>query len=575
MDVLSTSGINQNIEAFKYYEKTKKINPLQVKKDKYANLSSTWGGLKSKLSSLQTLLSDLKSTSTSNSFSNKTATLSKSDFFSVAPESTASASSYNIRVNQLARGDLILSESKTSTGVAGATAGKHKMSMQSGDYTGYVEFDVTGSETYSELMDKVSNAIKNDKAVIKSTDPGGGNITKTGKLTFDVNGSTKEIEYSYDNKAYSEVVTDLIQKINGSVSGVTAEVINGNLQITVNNSSNYISISDSTGNLGSSLGINVTKEKGLSGLANSSVFTPSTGKSKFSIEAKESGYDNRLILSDVAGNSLNQLGLTSTLLTNRTLIAGDDAAGFKYTANSVTDNQLNAKLSFNGINVSRNSNTIKDLITGVTFSLKAEMGVTDADVSVNVANDTKTSKSKIESFISKFNEAYLQIKNNYTSTKTNRGIFTGDPVASGLMNELKNLATGSISGIDSEKINQLSEIGITFDPTNGLSISSSTTLDSVLNEKISEVASLFNSDDGIATRLYNKLETLTSSTGSISSMMNSFDNNTTFYSDKIKSTNERIEKSAEVLRKKYEKLQVQYANMLSLSSNFSSDGGYF
>lgn len=569
MDVLSTSGINNTISTYQFYEKQKKLTPLQNRRDQYSGLTSAWSGLQTKLTTLQSLLSDLKSTTAStNKFNSKTATLSNSNFFSVSTTSNAVASNYNLRVNQLAKNDLLVSQTFSSGNIANITAGKHTIAIQSGDFSGKAEIEVTGTETYNELMSKIQSSINQDKAVVKSS--GSGTYTLAGKLNIDVNGTVKEIDYDYSNKTYAEIVSDLVQKINTDVTGVLAEEVDGNLQLTVTNSNNYISISDASGTLANTLGLEATKEKGLSSLVNVSLFIPSTGNSKLSIEAKNSGYDNRLIMSDFAGEALNKIGLTSAILTDRTSTSGDDSAGFKFVANSISDNQLNSKISFNGININRNTNTISDLVNGLTFTLKATMLETDTDVTLKIENDDKENKARINNFITKFNEAYLQIRNNYFSTKGNRGVFVGDPVALGLMNNMKNLATANVSGIETGKINNLQKMGISFNPDIGLTINNSSLLDSVLADKLSEIEELFSASDGIANKLHSALELQLGTNGAISNIMKGYENNIKFYNDRIKSTTEQIDKSADVLRKKYEQMQMEYAQFLDISNYFNS-----
>jgi hypothetical protein len=123
-------------------------------------------------------------------------------------------------------------------------------------------------------------------------------------------------------------VDDLKSKI-GDISGITAEkdTTTGQLKLTVDDSSKYISLksSDDNGGLLNFLGIDVTKEKAASALTTASYFAPSSGLTKFSLTADNTGYDNRLILSDVSGSALSSLGLTASVLNNRTVIADDNA----------------------------------------------------------------------------------------------------------------------------------------------------------------------------------------------------------------------------------------------------------
>ncbi len=583
MNILSTSGINNLINSFSLNETNKRIAPLEAQKSRYSNLSSAWGTISSKLSSLQTILTDLKTTTSTSIFNSRSAQLSSSSFFSVTTSSNATPSAYSLRVNQLAKSDLAVSDTMTSATAVTTMSGTHQIKIQSGTESSTFDVTLTGAETNKSVMDAINTAISNDSAVVESAALNGTTAYNgTGSFDINVNGTTTTINYDYSaGSTYSAVIDDLVTKITGSVTGVTAtKVTNGsnvNLKLTVDDKSQYITI-DSTTDTGtllnaSNLNINVTEEKAASALATSSVFTPSTGNSKFSIAAVNSGYDNRLIMSDVSGSALNFLGLTSSILGAHTVTTTDTAAGFIYDTTSSTSNQLNSILDFNGITVNRNSNTISDLVSNVTFNLKSSMLSTDPTVTATIKNDTTTIQNKITDFISKFNDAYTSIKNNYFSGKSGRGIFAGDTTALSLMNSLRNNVTSQVSGITSGNISYLSQIGITFDPTTGLALSDSAKLTSALDNTPDQVAAIFNSTNGIANSLYSLTDAYTGISGSIVNITNSLDNNISYMSDKILSTKSSISKSSDNLRKQYEQLQMQMASLLQTQQFMSAFGG--
>lgn len=578
---LSTSGIEQLVNQYATVERNRTVSPLETRKSKLSSLSSAWGELSNKLESFKNILYDLKSTSTSSLFNSKKATLSSSDYFTATAATNATAGNYNIRVNQLAKSDLLVSSSLAFTADTydiNDMNGKHTIKIGSGDYTSYVDVEFDDTENYQTLMQKLSTAINTDKAVVKSSTANQSNtFTGTGEFKVNLNGTETTIAYDYSNMSYSDVISDLISKLS-DISGITAEedTSTGQLKLTVNDSSKYISIknSDDTGGLLSFLGIDVNKEKAASALSTASYFAPSTGYTKFSLTADNTGYDNRLIIEDVTGNALGKLGISASILANRTLIADDNSAGFVYSANSATDNQLNAKLNFNGINIQRNSNNITDLVTGVTFNLTSVMPETAKTVDVTVASDDTTIKNKIKDFIKSFNDVYLNIKNKSTSDKLGRGIFTGDSTAQSVLRTLTNAVMSPVSTASDSSLNRLSAIGITFDPTSGLTFADETKFSQAISEKPDAVASIFNSSSGIATSLYSNVNSYLGSTGVIASVKNSYDNNIKYLTDKIASVQARIDKSSEVLRKKYNEMQNQYAALINSQNMLNSLANY-
>jgi len=576
MDLLSTSGISKLISSYKSVEYQRRIYPLEIRKNKFSNLSANWNTLSSKLTSLKSSLADFKVTSSLSLFNTRTVNVSNSTFLTATAENDAPESAYTLRVNQLAKNDLLVSETQTSATAVTTLAGTHIIQVDSGDYTSSVEIELTDTETNETIMEKLSTAINSDKAVTLSDsfDP----VTMfsgAGSFTIDLNGteSTVSYDYSVTSKTYDEVMDDLVNDINSNVTGVLAEKVVDevtgfvSLQLTAEDSDNYITVTDS-----GFLNMDVTKEKGASGLADASVFSPTTDNSKFSITATESGYDNRLIMSDVSGSIFNQVGLTSAILSGRTMAADDTSAGFIYDATSSTDNDLNAKLNFNGINIQRNSNTISDLVSSVTFDLKATMVVDDPDVSVTVNVDVESVKADMNDFINKFNDVYTYLKNNSYSSgdKDSRGIFVGDSTARSLIVTMTNSGIGQITGLQADNYSYLSEVGIKFDPATGLSISDSSKLETALEENADQVADLFNSTNGIATTLYDTVENYLGVDGVISNLTESYDNNVSYYNKRIESGYKSLEKSADILRSRYEGLQIQLMTLLNASNSLSS-----
>lgn len=574
---LSTQGIENLVSTYAQNEQSKTISPLETRKSKFSTLSSAWEDLSKKLDSFKTLLNDFKVSTSSSLFNSKKATLSSSSYFTVAAGKTATTGNYSVRVNQLAKSDLLVSNSlayTTDTYDITNMSGTHKIKMQSGDYTSYVDVTFDDSENNQTIMQKISTAINSDKAVVNSSvDNKSNSFTGAGEFVVDLNGTETKIAYDYSNTSYDDVVADLKSKI-GDIGGLTTSIdsTTGQLSISVDDSAKYISIkgSNDTGGALSFLGIDVTKEKSAAGISTASVFAPSTGNTKLSITSDSTGYDNRLILSDVTGSALSSVGITSSILSNRTVIADDNSAGFVYSANSTVDNQLNAKLNFNGINIQRNTNSITDLVGGVTFSLTGVMEASTKTVDVTVDSDTDTIKGKIQDFVKQYNSVYSTLKNRSTSDKYSRGVFTSDASAQSLLRTLTTTAMGKVSGASNSVFSRLSGLGITFDPETGLTVADESKLTKAITDNGSDVANLFYGSDGIATTLYKTTDSFLGSTGVIANVRNAYDKNIKYLSDKITSIQTRIDKNSDTLRNKYLTMQQQYATMINNQNTLNS-----
>ena len=581
--VLTTSNINLLVNSFINDQTSRLVTPISTRKSKYQSLSSAYSTFSSKLNSLQTLLSNFKTTDSTSLFNNKTAVSSNSTFLATTVDNSSSIGSYSIRVDQLAKNDVLVSQDLASSTASGIT-GTHTFTINTGDgsnpdFTSNVDVTFTGTETNQSVMEKIRDAINSDKAVVQSNTKNASDIYIGGPTTFTIDLNGTETSISVDGGGtYDDLINEIVSKVNSSVTGVSAEKVSDSpnpgdvsLKLTVTDSKNYISITN-TGSFDvvSDLNIGAAKEKGASGVVSASAFSPASGTTQFSLTSKLTGVDYRI-------KNLSDSG-TSTALSSIGLNLGSsrpsfdqtqdpDTAGYLYS--DISNNSgLNSQITFNGLTISRNSNIINDLVTGVTFNLKSAMDSSDADVSITVSNDVKTIESNVQNFITKFNDIYSYLKSNSSggSSSSAGGALAYDSNASSLLSTLRSVAYTNISGLPSGSLNSLSQIGISFDAANGLSISDTAKFEQQVNEKADQVSALFNSTNGVANTLYDKINPYLGVSGYLSLKQNSYDSNVRTLNDKITSSQDRINKSADSLRTQYEKLQAQLADMIAMQN---------
>jgi flagellar hook-associated protein 2 len=591
LDLLSTSGINSLISQYTISEMNKRILPLQDRKDRYSNLSSSYSALSSNLSSLKSLLDGFKETGSSSIFAAKSAVSSNTDFISASVSSSVVAGSYSLRVNQLAKSDVLLS-SDFSSAATNTLTGTNSFTIKTGDgeggeFTSTISALFDGSETNKTALEKIRNAINADKAeVLSGAHDASDTFTGTGSFVINLNGTEKTIDYDYSNLSYDEVIDDLVTKIGSNVDGLTAEkVVNGNmveLKLTVENNDQYLTIdqtADTGGLLGAgSLNINAIKEKSSAGMVSASMFAPQSDTSQLSLTAKKTGLDYRILdISDAGGSSaLSAFGLN--LGNSRPSFdqsADPDTAGFVYSDVNQNTTLLNSIFEFNGLTITRGSNVISDLVDGMTLTLNASMEAEDTTVDLSVSNDVDHIKSKIENFIEEFNSVYSYVKMNSSSSNGVRGVFLGDSNASSLLSSFRTFGYTAIEGIPAGNLNKLSDIGISFDPHTGLKISDANLLEQKLTGEVEQVEDIFNSANGIANLIYDKIDPFLGIDGYLSTAQSRYDSNIKYLNDKMSSTQTRIDKSAEVMRGRYEQLQMQMAEFYATQNYFSQLSGGF
>ncbi len=150
---------------------------------------------------------------------------------------------------------------------------------------------------------------------------------------------------------------------------------------------------------------------------------------------------------------------------------------------------LDAEISVDGYSVTRASNTISDVIQGVTLDLhQAQPGV---DIQVKIDRDLDAAKESVQAFADAYNDLRSSIKS------LRSGQLEADStllsIERGLLNIMNNPGGGGV-------YNHLSEIGLSIQKDGNMSVKT-TQLESALNTDFSAVADLFaNTQDGYATR---------------------------------------------------------------------------
>jgi flagellar hook-associated protein 2 len=170
-------------------------------------------------------------------------------------------------------------------------------------------------------------------------------------------------------------------------------------------------------------------------------------------------------LSQLAYNSLAQGSMTQT-------VAAEDAA-----------------LTINGLEITRESNSVVGAINGVTLNLlKAELGNV---VKINVSENVNEAKSAITDFVDTYNGLVsgMTALTKYDAETGTSGILNGDSIVRGFRSQLSNLLSNRLSGLSGD-IQSLVDVGITTKADGTFQINNST-LDNALKNSRLEVESLF------------------------------------------------------------------------------------
>lgn len=191
-----------------------------------------------------------------------------------------------------------------------------------------------------------------------------------------------------------------------------------------------------------------------------------------------------------------QLLLTTTD-TGKTVVAsttsGDDVLnGIGITDSTgaianVVQAAQSAKITLDGVEITRDSNDISDVLDGVTLHLYAATP-TDTSVSVQIAPNLTTIQTAISDFVDSYNSlrdfVIAQSATASDGTADSSAVLFGDSTVRDIAQKIEDDLNTSISSYS------LADLGITFDSDNKLVIDS-TTLAAALNNNLDSVASLF------------------------------------------------------------------------------------
>lgn len=181
---------------------------------------------------------------------------------------------------------------------------------------------------------------------------------------------------------------------------------------------------------------------------------------------------------------------TSDTAATIALSAGNDFTGLAFTSTDA----VAGSLTINGTTVSRSSNTITDLVPGLTINL-----VGAGNSTITVAQDNSALSSKISGFVTAFNALDKSLKDisSYDANAKKGAALYGDSAINSLRREIRSIITSTL-GVDSTtSYNRLSQVGVSFKSDGTLSLDS-TALNSAISTNFNKVAKLF-SGTGVST----------------------------------------------------------------------------
>lgn len=229
----------------------------------------------------------------------------------------------------------------------------------------------------------------------------------------------------------------------------------------------------------------------------------------------------------------------------------------------------NAKATINGLAVSSESNTLSDVVDGVTLTLKQ---VTTTPANITVAQDTASISKGVSDFISAYNNVVstIRVQTLYDEASKTAGPLQGDSTAKGLLSQMRNLITSDSTATAS--FSRLFDLGIETNTDGTLKMKSSKFNDA-MSTKLADMQKYFaNSDDvvaaknGMGQRIKNLASQILDTNGAIANSTDGLKATIKRNTTKIDSINDRASLYEARLRQQYTALDASYSKLSGLQS---------
>lgn len=245
--------------------------------------------------------------------------------------------------------------------------------------------------------------------------------------------------------------------VSGSLSS-SSEALGISGDITINDREVSIAATDSLSDIQTK--INALNSGDNPADVTASIIAISDSEYHLTLTSKNTGADG-MSITDGTG----ALGLTE-------LVAGQDA-----------------EIIVDGFTITRSTNTITDVISGVTLDLVGED--TGATITLNVNRDNDGIKEKIQEFVDSYNElmSYIDKQNTASGDGETTGTLFADSSLRSVKTTLRDVILSEVSGLNST-LDHLSFIGINIDRYGQLSIDDDE-LDGFLQTNFEDVVNLF------------------------------------------------------------------------------------
>lgn len=265
--------------------------------------------------------------------------------------------------------------------------------------------------------------------------------------------------------------------------------------------------------------------------------------------------------------------LQSFTLSSDSVSSGD--LNFDTTVQTATD----AKFKINGLEMTRTSNTVSDVIDGVTLDLYT---TTAGSARLDLNRDTSAIKDNVTALVSAYNNFDTTIKelgNSKSTVKDVGGSMVGDSYLQTIRSQIRSLITTNSSTAGSD-IKAARDMGLSFDRYGQMTLDS-TKLDAALQDHFDQVVKVFSAGTnnksvyspapaGIAGDAYRSLDRMLRATGQLNTLSDDASKQVTKYQTDLTKLDDRMQKLLERYTQQFSLMDSIVGNSNSTRSSLTS-----
>jgi flagellar hook-associated protein 2 len=289
-----------------------------------------------------------------------------------------------------------------------------------------------------------------------------------------------------------------------------------------------------------------------------SIVNDATG-ARLAIRSTDSGEANgfRITVTDDDGNGSDAAGLSR--------LAYDPSGGGSVM--TLAQAAANAQATINGIAITSASNTLTDVLDGLTVQLSR---VTTGTVSLAVQPDTETIRASITDFVTKYNAlvTLMREQTKYDPASKTAGALQGDGTAVGLLGRLRTMVGSSTAAATA--FTRLADVGLTPQRDGTIAVDDAKLTSALAN--LPELRAFFSrndsddANDGFGTLLRTMADSTLGSDGALATRQDGLRSRLDRNEDRQNQLEDRLALTEQRLRAQYTRLDESMGKLNALSS---------